>query len=242
MRIIGKEHDYYDSALSYGIDPAIIYLREQVKLEDTQQCLTLTQDFRFYKQGVDFTYEKYGIGPSHEYRYHRDNVVSPGFVGFCGKIYPYYYIRCDEYMSSYERIVWSFDELMTLTQEERFKGARPSEKSGWSHALSYSEANVKEFFEGRTTDEPFLKWNVPIVAVGRVKGSYSREFFLNPVLKNFEFFRVKDPYTAFQELSMYLGGPLVNTMDKQQKISDKDMAAKKGFGHRYAFRKEPGNK
>ena len=62
----------------------------------------------------------------------------------------------------------------------------------------------------------------------------------NGCLKNWEFFRVKDPYTAFMEIAMFLGGIAV----PQKPIPvppDKDMVEIKGFD-KHSFRKDPSSK
>lgn len=57
-------------------------------------------------------------------------------------------------------------------------------------------------------------------------------------LKDYEFFRLKDPYTDFQEIQMYLGSVLSNNQEKIPKIDDKTLAQAKGFD-KWSFRKEP---
>lgn len=61
----------------------------------------------------------------------------------------------------------------------------------------------------------------------------------NACLKDVDFFRVFDPFTAFQELSMYYGGVLVHPNRPIPDVSDEDMVEVKGFDKKWSFRKPP---
>ena len=60
----------------------------------------------------------------------------------------------------------------------------------------------------------------------------------NPILKDYDFQKIVDPYTAFQEIQMYISGVL-STGDKnpQWPISDKLKAESKGFND-LSFRRQ----
>jgi len=60
---------------------------------------------------------------------------------------------------------------------------------------------------------------------------------VNPFLKNLDFFRVMDSFTAMQEIHMYLNGTLSSQVDPVMPVgSDEVLAASKGFD-KYSFRK-----
>lgn len=58
------------------------------------------------------------------------------------------------------------------------------------------------------------------------------------LLKDMEFFRQVDPFTAYQEIQMYLMGVLGSSNPVIPEISDTDMRDIKGFDE-WSFRKEP---
>ena len=62
-----------------------------------------------------------------------------------------------------------------------------------------------------------------------------REVAINPMLKPFGFQSIVDPFTAFQELSMYVSGVLGSTGVDMIQVSDEDMKYKKGF-HDMSFK------
>ena len=63
--------------------------------------------------------------------------------------------------------------------------------------------------------------------------------FISFILKHYDFVKMVDPYTAYQEMEMYLSGVFGGNYPECVEISDEQMKIKKGFGHKYAFKKEP---
>ncbi len=60
---------------------------------------------------------------------------------------------------------------------------------------------------------------------------------LNPLLKDFEFYRIFDPYQAYQEIAMFLGN-FAEPRKNIPPISDEIMLEAKGFDKKFSFRKE----
>ena len=56
-----------------------------------------------------------------------------------------------------------------------------------------------------------------------------------------EFFRTCNPYTTYQNLSMFIGGILTKETNPTVDISDKDMVIKKGLD-KWSFRRMRGDK
>lgn len=69
--------------------------------------------------------------------------------------------------------------------------------------------------------------------------SFENLLVVNPRLADFNFAKLVDPWIAYQELSMYVGSALVEQKDPNENITDDIRAHNHGFGHKYAFRKEP---
>lgn len=67
------------------------------------------------------------------------------------------------------------------------------------------------------------------------------ELTRNPLLKNYDFAKIKDPYSAFQELSMWFGN-LAAPEKPIPQLSNEDLAWSKGHGDKYSFRKAPTKK
>jgi hypothetical protein len=63
------------------------------------------------------------------------------------------------------------------------------------------------------------------------------QFRYNECLKELEFFRLIETYTAYQELQMFFGA-MAQPNKPIPRVSDKDMASIKGFDQ-WCFRKPP---
>jgi len=69
----------------------------------------------------------------------------------------------------------------------------------------------------------------------------NRKFFINPVLKDYEFYKIFDSYQAFQEIQMFISGVLGSKEKDIIMIEDKYKIASHGFD-KWSFRKEPEKK
>ncbi len=72
-------------------------------------------------------------------------------------------------------------------------------------------------------------------------GNYRHSFVINPKLKDLQFYKVFDAFTAFQEISMFLGGVLGVGEKEIIEIEDKYKIGQHGFD-KWSFRKEPTKK
>jgi hypothetical protein len=59
---------------------------------------------------------------------------------------------------------------------------------------------------------------------------------VNPLLRKYNFEQVKDPYSAWQEISQFLGSELATQRDPNPPIPDELRAQAKGFD-KWSFRK-----
>lgn len=118
----------------------------------------------------------------------------------------------------------------------------------WRKKLEWPSTNrialFRKFFDKCKENEDnylnlFLDNNAPIFVAYFEKFSGDRVFEINAKLKDLEFFRIKDPYTAFQEVEMFLGGILANQGRTIPKVSDSDLLEAKGFDKKWSFRKPP---
>lgn len=227
MRIISDFHDYYDTAMGFGVDYDTIWLRKEKKLK------------RGAGPGV---HKSYGEG----YR-DLDLTFLTHTIGFCGKIYGCVVVRNDQVGKSNTAICYNIEEVDSFVEanfkKKQVKSYYSSEKSKWGFGYKYyrlympsTRGSFVEFFrrcsEAKDKHEEFFIDNNTPVFVDNV---------LNARLKGLEFYRVFDPYTAFQEIQMFFGR-LRSPEKPIPKISDADMLVAKGFDPKYSFRKDPGKK
>lgn len=146
-------------------------------------------------------------------------------IGFCGKLYPLLQTR--------KSLI--YDKVVAL---KRVKD-------------TYYQSNISDCFLEDINNKELLKIfaekNTPIFIYGDCLGGvyepgHQQELIINPRLKDWGFQSVKDPVTAFQEIYMYISGVLGVSVPKMVKITDKEMAKKRGHDDKYSFRKPPGKR
>src|SRR5690606_32664332 len=100
--------------------------------------------------------------------------------------------------------------------------------------------DYKKFF-GVTFDSQalHLEHKTPILLIKREYRQSNVDIIENPKLADINFFKVMDAYTAFQEIDMYLNGPLCDASKKEPwPISDVEKAVAHGFDKKWSFRKK----
>jgi len=85
--------------------------------------------------------------------------------------------------------------------------------------------------------ERLFKENRSPLFVAKERKYYDCLINYNAPLKDFEFYKIFDPHTAYQEISMYMYN-FAEPMKEIPEISDETMAEIKGFD-KWSFRKEP---
>ena len=97
--------------------------------------------------------------------------------------------------------------------------------------------------------ELFRQLNVPIFIydsdydrkfIGRYTRRSNEVFITNPTLKDYEFYKVQDSFTAFQEIQMFLGGVLGKGEKEIVEIEDKYKISQHGFDNK-SFRRDKAN-
>lgn len=227
MRIISKFHDYYDSAMGYGQDPTLIYRRE---------AATHTIGSRFVNSRIvtllSLRPRYYGFKPK------------LGVIGFCGRIYPVWITP--EAETTTVSLASDRTDRITLTEDDLHRGNYPASYSGAGPSkINLAQINSFKGLEiGRAL---FVQLKAPVFfATGTCKWlspDFPIEIITNPRLATLDFMKVFDSFSAFQEISMFLGMQLTGEDEAPQTVgSDDIIAASKGFDQ-YSFRTQtPGNK
>ncbi len=228
MRIISDFRDYYDCVQGLGQDQETMYLRKRVE-------------------------EKLGIFPFPIFWCHTSNRDPVGFrvaiIGFCGKIYPALEVTYDWTKPSV--VCYSVAEVDDVVgrhcrdkeiQSYRWKYQR-RKRSQWKMYLSWPNrqrrTEVVKFFDAcaevQDSYQRFFR-DGPIF-VARYDRTNDMSITYNERLEPLGFVRMFDPYTAFQEIYMFMCN-LAVPQKPIPKVSDADMVTAKGF-NKWSFRKEP---
>lgn len=242
MRIISNFKDYYDVGMGLGQDTGLVYKRFPREVLE--------------KYRVSYT------GPSERYKYNYSMDYEPGVLGFCGKLYSFVTVsmppasgqpadpkicykieEVDNWVEShfkkkqFEQYMEPINGKYTIWQKDRvWKGPYRewltkhigyTGEPGEDYRKIFEREYSPIFFAGKT------RWNTE-------QKRYERPLVFDGSLKDFEFFRVMDPYQTFQEISQFLGS-LAKPQKEIPLLDDQTMAEIKGFD-KWSFRKPPSKK
>ncbi len=147
--------------------------------------------------------------------------ISEYYIGFCGKTYPLLGIqkRIDLYWTAVE-----YKTVYCYSLEDIRKNFEIDKKF---------DKDFQVFFESKPKEDYFQRYNTPCYIL---KIQWETSIEINPLLKDYEFFRIFDTNSAYQELCMYLGNQAYPNK-KIPVVSDEDLIIAKGFD-KFSFRKD----
>lgn len=236
MKILSKVHDYYDSAAAYGVSD------------------------QYWKRQNDTLHEK-NIELEDIMQHTQCWGGRPMIIMFCGKAYPvislrgrggysdnHFLITCQDDFAAYEEI---YDAGLNPPYPGAWEDVKPT-----SNRFRSQESYAVRGFQGFLDDVAKLdcekyhrQYNAPIIRVGYTyidkhgnyqdnRGRWRHKVTIetNPSLKALGFQKVKDAFTAYQELDSYIFGVLGVDVNPTVQTSDKDRLVAHGFDNRTSFR------
>lgn len=243
MRIVSEFKDYYDCIQAMGQDRSLVFVRKPKEVDYSWKGINSpVYPFPVFSGYYGAVYYKG--------RKHDDFIVDNYTVGFCGRLYPV--IETSMWVSGEGRrsaFCYSLEEIDAFVEgnykQKWIDGYYTKKwewgKTCWQHGCRRTE--FEKFFEkykeyASKYERYFLENHAPVF-LGTYKSGNGGEkkVVYGGCLKEVEFYRIYDPYMAFQEISMYLGSMAV-PQKPMPEISDEVMAEIKGFD-RWSFRKEP---
>jgi hypothetical protein len=231
VRIISKFKDYYDIGLSQGVDDDVVYVREHKEVDPEHPFLSgglWSEPLPVYRPR----------------RYRAD--VEKLIVGFCGKLYPLVVIKRTLRTqhpwdtSPREKVYYCYDYDEIVKNAKKLGLQENSAPKFLRRYLSpYSPLGQikKHFEEGAKGYEGWFQEHKVPVFIAQNKGSA----LLNPCLEAWEFYRVLDAWTAYQELMMYIPGVLGGTANPMVEVGEEYRIAGHGYDQR-SFRMPKGAK
>jgi len=161
-------------------------------------------------------------------------------IGFCGQIYPVIEMRPSDMSAEHPKRVYCYtmedlDTYLRATLKEKeldvYEGRSKRTRWGW-HSISHKR-DFERFFErfGKISGdykEMFIEKRSPVFAAresGRWGGT---RITWNALLRPFDFMRIFDPYTAFQEIQMFMNN-LAAPEKEMPIIPDELKIQKRGF-------------
>lgn len=257
MKIVSKYKDYYDGIQSMGFDKSIVYVRHE-----TVKSVKKPKSYKSYLQNSEDTLELDRINlETGDYKPNQEHIdCSELEVGFCGKLYPaiiFKHIKNEKEIG--KKVFYSTGSVLNY-----IKQLKKNYKSLYYRCSFYNyyldEPTTKfldDYFEQKKYDNTYESWfqefETPIFIFTSDPDQTKRNWNIkrnedilyiisNPILKEIEFYRIKDNYSAFQELSQFLGGVLGNTEINTSNLTDKEKVQQHGFDLKYGFRTRPNKK
>jgi hypothetical protein len=231
-----KQKDYYDGVVgTMGIDKGIVYERNTVVIDGTDKNLVFPKEYgdsgRWMHVNPFRDLSRYNVKPECEF-----DDFTAFIVGFCGQHYVgwKFYKNSDDKNNYYDfttEITYDYNKVKERVRIESYLTT-----------LTDSLADVLMF----DPIEVFRRYHTPIFVFDeapkphRFNNRYEHgraEFIINPMLKDYEFYKKFDSFAAFQEIQMFLSGVLGNKENEIIVISDKDKITQHGF-NKFSFRKD----
>ena len=263
MRIV-YGHDYYDSALAFGRDDAVVFVRQRdycLNTEDVPYSVNAVfpktvwfrnkrgETLRYYHQWAG----KYIplVGMLGNFKIGDDIVCEVKYmtVIFCGKIYNGVEVitHCSALFNTKtgsSTVFWtaeSFQKWMDQVEIELFHSTKKHIKTIDVNIL-FGVANVSAQMMGWLIENKIVvavlqQTNFKHSSGGMRKWSNAYWEINSDRLKNVQFFKKIDAYTAFQEISMWVGGVLPRPGADMEQISNVIRLQKHGFDKKTSFRK-----
>lgn len=258
MRIVSKFQDYYDSALAYGYDESVVYVRNtmEYEIEETRFSSKAKQEMPPIIKEIHALFKQLrskapeGIN-DWDWRYHRhQSRFVNGFstklhnyafttigVLFCGKYFPG--VRCERSakgLMTVDKVDWFYkaEDVLAFMLANGYD-AEKEERSRWSKDTVAD--SVRTFFND--AKQPDVNWLIEHKVTCVVFDPVNNKISINPKLKDYAFFKAVDHYTAFQELDMWISGTLAYPQNMMIELDDKYRVMAHGFDMKYGFRTRP---
>jgi hypothetical protein len=240
MRIIGKTRDYYDSVRAFGIDPNCVYIRKReeadIKDIDFDFNSVFYTDISYNKNRFPFLGDGRGNGDFHWKMY---------IIGFSGRLYPCVKLEYEHtiYHKTEKFVSYVYDpaDIIDFLTTHKLKKIIKiyQETGGWNNL---TEEKMNGFFayvkgKDKECEDLFHLERIPTFVLNIL----DKKLVWNEILEDFQFYKVVDTFTAFQELSGYISGVLGGQSPKTVDISNEVMIHKRGFND-MSFKKTPGTK
>lgn len=221
MRIISKFKDYYDGVSSLGIDNSVHYLRETKVVPVDGIISKVLTSRNSYNLNNNYS--------SYTYRGNEVNSYKQTFMFFCGTLYPILIINCTskKLNSDIREIIYGYDECLKFFKTNG----------------DYSANKLKNIYESLTNDiilNEHVKYSAPILFYHVEYNNKEWSVTINKKLKDIKLYKIIDPFTCFQEISMFLNSTLCDVSTPKMPVGDDNVILNsKGFDPKYGFRTRP---
>lgn len=240
MRLISKTHDYYDTVQSYGVDLTSTFVRK------AKSYVANSNEFKKVRDLVEPD-SKYGdritwYSGDHDFRV--DNYF---VVFFCGQVYPMIrFVKLTDNGGSSK--YYNYYDITTIGEALEKFGTEKQASYWWYNKIPRKRYSISDRYLQKSKAKEFLTLSIKESTVvdlhHELESPYfvydqtERRLIINPSLRKLSFFKVKDPFTAYQDIDMFVGGVLGGNCPNMIEISDEIRKEKHGFD-KWSFKTPP---
>ena len=227
MLIISKFHDYYDTAIGVGgIDKTCVFRR-------------MTEEYHCEQEHYDVLKGMLDLEIDHIFRGSDRWNISFFTVLFCGRLYRG--IKFTSVIYSWTSATYKYVDHCFYAYDKAFMNRFVSKKRYIPFLREYFKDNGSEIHKEKMVEleMPIVSYEWMVISARSWPGN--GDMVIDPNLAELKFFKVYDPFSAFQEISMFIGNIATKGNDTV-KIQDKDQIVKKGFDLSTSFRRPKGEK
>lgn len=218
MKVIRSYTDYYDGVLgNFSQEQVPFYNRKKIKVDDIEYNRIRGNLPNI--QGVSvIPYKTEKTKYLYSWNSHQIDLET-SVIGFCGKLYVVFYKS-----ALFDEITHAYPDVKLLSDSFTIV------KHLWD---MHVETIVNRWTNEKTLLDIFVKFKVPSFLYT------NKSLILNPCLNDFNMQKIIHPYTAVQELEMFLNNTLCVTNTPTMPVGDDiTLAQSKGFD-KWSFRKIP---
>ncbi|SOC26324.1 hypothetical protein [Thalassospira xiamenensis] len=247
MRIIyGK--DYYDSALAFGQDASIVYVRNKDKILSLDEAVKLGLTVPQWSDGLRVcdednkhvnTFLSYHVTPKQRIRFRNVAAV------VCGKVYAGVSVSLEGAYDSTDTtcVVWTEDAFsdylaqFSLTlQKKNSKAFRREKSAGSFFGAKPCPASLTDYLHRNKITVMTYDSRKDLFNFTKTPEGWRID---QPTLSSIEFYKVLPPFEMMQEASMWVGGVLAATGNSTVEITDDIIKAEKHGFDKWSFRTPP---
>ncbi len=229
MYIISEKKDYYDSVayLNGEVDKSVVYKRSESELKRYHETFFKNRS-RGRGDGIDLGVIEF------------PQFITCHIIGFCGKTYvATLLIDAKEVTHPYKAAVTHYTYDVEEVVDYALKGLEDNYRFRMNYYLHKKESypqQVRDFYHKWHNVDQTELFHTLQVPIFRIRGE---KVILNPLLKEYEFYKLKDAYSAFQSIEGFIGGVLTNTEQEVRILDEKTAVTAHGFDKTHAFRTRP---
>jgi hypothetical protein len=234
MKIISKYHDYYDSAMAYGVDTTNTYVRKSYEIEEEKRAVKNEKSDALkplFNLSHKLPHNGSFIGnPYKEGEYN----ISTFIIAFCGRAYLGIKVTVRESDGYKDDMLFytadTYRKYINTEVSKKMKEHFYGDGTDWMGRHTISDKSIDKLFAmvaAFNSPTPFCTLKEPYMLIH--KPFYDHVAEINPILKDWQFYKVKDAFAAYQDIDMYLSGVIGATQNPIIEVSNDVKISKHGF-------------